>query len=282
MPNRLASPRRVRQSIRFNVANTGVAPSGAGRPAPTRNLPNYRLLFAENFDKNAAAGSMVNEENPDSPVYEGSSGVKWLSYPSSYYDTFLHHPYRPDKVLSVHDNVLDFWLHNVDGKTSGASVSPLIDGVQQYQTYGRYSVRMRLGNAPVSQYNAAFLLWPENNDEYEYAESDFPEMQLNPGMQQITGYAHYGKRTPTTIPQEYIFTKPIDLRDWHIFTQEWSPGQRRFYLDDKLVYKTRGPVWAGPERWQLQIQSYRNGRQSGHLYIDWAAVWAYSPGTPAS
>jgi hypothetical protein len=275
--NAKSSPRKAAQQIRFVVRNAGGAPSGAGRQAPARNMKNYRLLLAENFDRPAPLGSMVNNDSPDTPVYEGSSGAKWLTYPTFYLDTFLRHPYRADQVLSVHDNVLDFWLHRVDGLTAGASISPLIDGIQQYQTYGRYSVRMRLGNAAVSDFHAAFLLWPRENEDYEFSESDFPEMQLARGMEQVTGYAHYGRQSA----QEYIFTDPLDLRDWHTYTQEWSPNQRKFYLDDKLIYTTHGPVWAGPQRWQLQVQSFHNGNQSGHLYIDWAAAWAWAPGTPA-
>jgi beta-glucanase (GH16 family) len=181
-------------------------------------------------------------------------------------------------VLSVHDSALDFWLHPIDGKTSGASVSPILPGGTQYQTYGRYSIRARLGNAPLSEYIMAFLLWPQKDKDYMYAESDFPENQLLPGRQPVTGYHHFALQNA----QEYIISTPVDLRSWHTYTQKWIPGLRRYYLDGKLLATTTTPVWSGPMRWQFQIQSYLDGVQSGHLYVDWAAVWAYVPGTKPS
>lgn len=273
-----ASPRRASQSVKFWVDNASKAPAGAGQRAPFANLRNYKLILSEGFDLDAPQGSIPDPtEDPDVPVYTGATGTPWLAYPSTFLDTFLQHPYRPTEVISVHNSVLDLWLHPVDGKTAGASLSPELPGGSQYQSYGRYSARMRLGNAPLSQYYAAFLLWPYRNEDYEFSESDFPENQLVRGRDVATGYAHYGRNST----QEYIFSKPIDFRDWHTYTQEWKPGERRFYLDNKLIYTTKSPVWSGPMRWQIQVQSFKNGRQSGHMYIDWAAIWSWSPGTKA-
>lgn len=270
-------PRTATQSLRFKVQNTLSGPSGAGQPAPTNNFTNYKLVAAENFSVPAPLGSFGSDDDPTKIVYTGSSGVRWMGYPRTFVDTFKRHPYRSDKVLSAHNDVLDYWLHSVDGLSSGASVSPIINGDSQYQTYGRYSARMRVGNAPLTDYHLAFLLWPFENTDYEWAESDFPEQQFDRGLAPALGYAHYGPKST----QEYIVSKPIDMRDWHVYTQEWAPGVRKFYLDGKLIHTTSSPVWSGPQRWQLQVQSFNNGKQSGHLYVDWAAVWSYVPGTPA-
>lgn len=273
-----SKPKRARQTITIRVANVKPGPAGAGQRAPTKNLKNFKLLVSENFDLDAPTGSWVNNTNADDPVYTGSLGTPWTTYPSNFVDTFLRHPYRPAEVLSVHNNVLDFSLQPVDGKTAGANVSPVLPGGSRYQTYGRYSVRLRIGNADLSRYHIASLLWPELNEDYEFSESDFPENQLMRGRQVATGYSHYGKNST----QEYIFSDPIDFRDWHEFTQEWMPGKRKFYLDGKLIYTTQERVWSGPMRWQIQVQSYgKNGVQRGHLYIDWAAVWSWTPGTQA-
>lgn len=273
-----AKPRRASQTLKFVVRNSKRRPAGSGERAPSGNLKDFRLIVAEGFDRDAPPGSIPdNIEDPETPVYTGSTGTPWMTYPSTFLDTFLRNPYRPKEVLSVHDSVLDFYLHPVNGKNAGASVSPILPNGTQYQTYGRYSVRMRIGNSPLSQYHVAFLLWPYDNKDYEVSESDFPENQLVRGRTPATGYAHYGKDST----QEYIFSKPVDFRDWHTYTQEWKPGERRFYLDGKLVYVTKAPVWGGPMRWQLQVQSFKNGKQRGRLYIDWAAVWSYAPGTKA-
>jgi beta-glucanase (GH16 family) len=124
----------------------------------------------------------------------------------------------------------------------------------------------------------AFLLWPAKDADYPKSESDFPENQLLAGRVPVTGYLHFPSAGPQKA-QEYIISSPVDLRDWHTYTQDWVPGLRRYYLDGKLVAKSTEAVWSGPMRWQFQIQSYLDGAQSGHLYVDWAAVWSYAPGT---
>jgi hypothetical protein len=271
-------PRRVSQTLRFTVRNTRPGPAGAGQPAPLANYENFKLAIAENFDRDAPTGSFTNTDDPWQPVYTGSSGTQWTTYPPAFLDTFLRHPYQPSKVLSVHNGVLDFSLQPVNGVTAGASLSPQLPNGSLYQTYGRYAARMRIGNAPVDKYHAVLLLWPQKDEDFEYCESDFPENQLKRGLEPATGYAHYGPNST----QEYIFSKPIDFREWHVYSQDWSPGQRRFYLDGELVYTARQNVWSGPMRWQVQVQSFgRNADQSGHLYVDWAAVWSYAPGTKA-
>jgi hypothetical protein len=273
-----SKPRSATQTIKFKVKNSRTGPTGAGQPAPSKNLKNFQLIASEGFSVPAPLGSFASEYDPAKVVYTGATGVRWVTYPQTFVDTFKRHPYRSDQVLSTHDDVLDYWLHKVDGLSAGASISPLLNGDSQYQTYGRYSVRMRIGNAAVDDFHVVFLLWPELNEEFEWAESDFPEQQLMRGLYPAIGYAHYGPKST----QEYILSEPLDMRDWHTYTQEWTPKERRFYLDDKLIHTTTSPVWSKPQRWQLQVQSYNQSSQSGHLFIDWAAAWSYVPGTPAN
>lgn len=274
-----AAPYKTSASIVFKVRNKKRGPAGAGQRAPSSDLKNLKLLVSENFDKPAATGSFDPDAvSWDTPSYVGSSGTPWIAYPSRYLDTFLRHPYRAKEVLSVHDNVLDYHLRRVDGRTAAASLSPVLPHGTQYQSYGRYAVRMRISSLKkLSLFHVAFLLWPEHNRYWELAESDYPETQLTGGRKSITGYSHFNYYST----QEVIGTKPIDLRDWHTYTQEWTPTARRYYLDGKLIHTTKHPVWAGPMRWELQVQTYKkNGKQSGHLYVDWAAVWGWAPGTP--
>lgn len=270
-----ARPRFVKQTISFRVANRRPGPAGAGQRAPRRSDGRYNILVSENFTRSAPTGSF----DPDSkdwgePVYTGKSGTPWVAYPSSFRDTFLKHPYRAKQVLSVHNGVLDYHLRPVDGLTAGASLSPILPNGTQYQTYGRWSVRMRISNTSMPLYHAVFLLWPENDHDYEFSESDFPEAPLDAGRQWVMGYSHFGMYGE----QEAVNGGLIDLREWHTFTQEWTPSMRRFYLDGRRVHTTRHLTWSGPMRWEMQIQTYRNnGDQSGHLYVDWAAVWGWSP-----
>lgn len=275
-----SQPRGATQTIRFRVKNRKRGPAGAGQRAPRGNAKDFKLLVSENFNRKARTGSFDPDPLPwNAPVYTGSSGTPWIAYPSSYLDTFLKHPYRAKEVLSVHDHVLDYHLHPVDGKTAGASLSPVLPHGSQYQTYGRYAMRFRISSTSLSLYHAVFLLWPDFNDHYHFAESDFPETSLDAGRRAITGYSHFGMYSE----QEVVVTPPIDLREWHTYAQEWTPTERRFYLDDVLVHKTNHDIWKGPMRWEMQIQTYRkNGNQSGHLYVDWAAVWGWAPGTRRS
>jgi hypothetical protein len=303
-----SKPRRASQTIKIRVKNsppptlTPVRPLYTygwlpTTPAPTNNPANFTLKVSENFDKPAPLGSF----DPDAvlwgtPVYTGSSGTEWLAYLSSSLDTWNKYPYRAKEVLSVHDDVLDFWLHEVDGKPAGASISPkLSPGGTQFQTYGRYSVRMRVTDN-IPEYNFAAMLWPTYDSDYFFAESDFPETYLYGPPQVVHGYAHYG---PAHENQLEISTAPISLADWHVFTQEWTPDLRRFYLDGVLVAESTADnsanppvtVWSDVERWQLQAVTTELARLAefgitpdplgGHLLIDWAAVWAYTPGSPA-
>jgi beta-glucanase (GH16 family) len=73
------------------------------------------------------------------------------------------------------------------------------------------------------------------------------------------------------------------MHDWHTYTQDWTPLVRRYYVDGRLIKTTINPVYSGAQRWQLQTETNGNGTNSGHLQVDWVAVYSYAPGTtPAS
>lgn len=65
----------------------------------------------------------------------------------NYTDTFEHRSYQLGQVLSTHDGMLDFYLHNVNGVPAGANPSPQLVGTSGYQPYGRYSVRIKTDRA---------------------------------------------------------------------------------------------------------------------------------------
>ncbi len=253
---------------------TGACAAPSGIPTPIADLPGWRLIFAENFEKPAATGSWGSATDPAKIVYTGARGTSWVTYPANWLDTYDKRPYRSDKVLSVHDGVLDFHLQTVDGQPAGANPSPVITGSSQYQTYGRYSARMRVENTDLSEFYVAWLLWPQAEGDWELAESDFPEQSLVPGNTGVMGVFHFGVNK-----QQIVFTSPsTDIHEWHTYTQEWLPGTRRYYIDDTLLYEVQGlPVYSGPQRWQLQTETKGDGAHNGHLEIDWATVHAYAP-----
>lgn len=265
-----AGNRTTSQSLAFE---SGSCPTPSGQPMPGGDLPGWKRVFAENFLVDAAKGSWGSDWDPTKIVYTGRRGTKWVTYPKNYYDTYDKRPYRSDEVLTVHDNVLDFHLREVDGVPAGANPSPLMPDGTQYQTYGRYSARMRVEDTDLSGYYVAWLLWPKNEADWESAESDFPEGSLVPGVPGVMGVSHFGPNK-----QQEVFVVPgIDVHDWHTYTQEWEPGVRRYYIDGVLVFTTTTAIYAGPQRWQLQTETKGNGGGNGHFYIDWAVVWSRVP-----
>jgi hypothetical protein len=125
------------------------------------------------------------------------------------------------------------------------------------------------------------MLWPQNDGAFACAESDFPETYGDGGgsmtADQIWAFAHYGCQAPHTQEQ---WNGSIDLSQWHVFTQEWGPGFRSYYVDGQLVYTATEQVYSQPERWQLQVEPSPSAANhvdgdSGHAYVAW--VWIGTP-----
>jgi hypothetical protein len=127
----------------------------------------------------------------------------------------------------------------------------------------------------LADFYQAPLLWPQSDSNWQYAESDFAEGALNSG--DLWAHAHYGGSGA----QDHFDVKSVeptfDPTQWHVYTQEWGPGFRSYYVDGKLIGTSTNQVWSGLERWQIQIEpSGLNDGDSGHVYVNW--VWI---GTPA-
>ena len=245
---------------------------------PNGNANGFQLIFADDFTKDAALGSWGSECDADKILYTGTSGTKWRAYPKCYRDTYQKRPYRSDQVLSVKDGNLNFWLHNVDGQPAGANPSPVISGNSQYQTYGRYSARVKVEGGDMSEYYMAWLLWPQDESKWSSAESDYPEGPLAAGRNGVHGYHHYSAGND----QEAFDDGSVDMHEWHTYTQDWTPLVRKYYVDGRLIHTTIKPVFSGPERWQLQTETNGFGNSSGHLLVDWVAVYGYAPGMTAN
>ena len=254
----------------------GTADLPSGLTVPIGDLPGWHQTFVDDFTVNAPLGSW-GTKNPDKVVYTGDHGGKWVEYPDGWASTYTNGKpgYRPAKVLSVHDGVLDFYLHNVSGLPSGANPSPLVSGTSQYQTYGRYTARIK--SATVPNYHAAWLLWPVNDKNGACAESDFPETNL--GKDKVTAFTHNAANCKNYNDQDEFDSKTrIDDGAWHTYTQEWGPGFRKYYIDSRLLGTSTTRVWSHDERWQLQTEPDGSGKSKGHLLVDWVAVYAYAPG----
>ena len=245
---------------------TTPAPANA---APRGNLPGWTHAFADDFSKAAATGSWNNGTDPDKIVYVGDQGQQWRTYPSTYVDTYQRRPYRPAEVLSVANGMLKFDLHNVQGQPAGANPSPIIANGSQYQTYGRYSARLKVDTPSLSEYHIAWLLWPKSERWPQDGEIDFPEGQLN----ETAGAFHHYARTAGG--QDAVDTGK-KFTDWHTYTIEWSPGRVRFLLDDAVVMESTQFVPSTPMRWQLQTETNGTGTNRGNLLVDWVSIWSYA------
>lgn len=270
----------------------------------------YAREGEDTFTKDAPVGSFAQSDAPDAsylaPVYTGDHGMGWSVYPDGWRSTYTAprvEGYQPSTVLSVHDGVLDFYLHDdANGNPVGADLSPWPGG-NEYQTYGAYSFCEKVTPASDSyglgDFYEASLLWPQNDGDGPCAESDFPETYypiydsltndiLNGGSLdngEIYSFAHYGTWSAQSDCQKYppapdSSNTPIDLSQWHVFTQEWGPGYRSYYIDGKYVDTSTNQVWSQPERWQLQMEpspsaQVQNDGGGAHVYIAW--VWIGKP-----
>jgi alpha-tubulin suppressor-like RCC1 family protein len=247
----------------------------SGEPMPVGDIPGWHQVFADDFTINASLGSWATDD-AGSVVYVGDHGGKWQEYPDGWPCNPYPNCYEPSKVLSAHDGVLDFWLHNVkyaNGSVgpAGANPSPILPSGSQYQTYGRYVARFKVvygDSRQLDQYHIAWLLWPNADSVWRSAESDFPEADLS--QTTVCAFAHFG------LALQDSFCVPIDFSRWHTYTQQWGPGYRNYYLDGKLIGMSTNLVYSERERWQLQTEAHskEGDTTSGHLLVDWVAVYA--------
>jgi hypothetical protein len=228
----------------------------------------FHRVGVDGFDQPAPLGSWATPD-PNKVVYTGAQGLQWTEYPDGWPCGGFSHCYRPGQVLQVKGGILDFYLHRCtypDGTVTscGANPGPVVNG-SRYMTYGRFDVRMRL-TASLAGYHDAFLLWPQNEADWQCAESDYPEFDLNGTP---AAFAHYGC---SGLQDDYV--AHVDPMQWHVYTQEWGPGWRRYYVDGTLIGKSTNQVYSGAERWQLQTEAH-GGIGSAHQQIDW--VWIGAP-----
>jgi hypothetical protein len=258
----------------------GPCPSGPAGSTQSVGATTYALEGTDTFTKDAPLGSFAQTTN-NQIVYTGDHGMSWTGYGDNWTSTYSGgaEGYQPSTVLSVHDGMLDFHLHNdTRGNPVGADPSPLPGG-NRYQTYGVWSFCEKLAPADshnLSDFYQAPLLWPPNDADGPSAESDFPEGNL--AASDLSGFSHYGgSGSQDAFPIGDVIPS-FTADQWHVYTQAWGPGFRSYYVDGQLVGTSTHQVWSGPERWQLQVEpSGTNDGDSGDVFVKW--VWI---GTPTS
>ncbi len=238
------------------VQAPSVTPSPSGQPIPATDLPGWQLRFSDDFTTNVPLGS-----------FPTAVASRWRAYQDRT-DTSGRGLYAPDQVLSVHDGVLDWWMHSVQGQPLVAAALPQM----ARQTYGRYAVRFRSDSLP--GYKVAWLLWPDGGTWPQDGEIDYPEGDLD---STFCGFVHH--QGATTGDDQDAFCNLGSFTPWHTAVTEWSPGLVQFFLDGQLVGSTTTRVPSGPMFWVLQSETALGGpapsaATSGHILLDWAVAWS--------
>ncbi len=225
-------------------------------------------------------------ESTDVPLGSFPSAVsnKWHAYPDGWRDTTGHGRYYPSKVLSVHNGLLDYYIHTENGVHMVAAPLPKIQaGPKDYGSglpAGRYAVRFR--SDPLTCYKTAWLLWPDSTNWPNDGEIDFPEGDLN---DTIKAFMH--RQNATVGEDQDAYSTNTTYANWHTAVTEWRPDQSnlKFYLDGRLIGESTSRVPNTPMHWVLQTETTLRGctpanSTQGHVYMDWVAAWKPAPPTP--
>src|SRR4051794_40411837 len=243
--NRTPAPSTPESSTPAPVTSAA-APSSTTRSAPpvgrASSSPSAAAAAPPASGASPQAGATSSGGSGFASVQEFATPVPLGSWPGNgsapaAYPNYLSYAdgtsgkYYPSQVLSVHDGVLDWNVHN----SKAAAVLPF--GYQGF-TYGTYTVRMRTDNFP--QYHIAFLLWP-NTDQWTH-ELDGPE-------QESGARAPYPAVLQSTNPVRFLPAdpKPSTPASWndpgfHNYTWQWGPDFAAFYQDGSLVSRVTSNV----------------------------------------
>jgi hypothetical protein len=265
-------------SIKTVTASTGACSASSdssGVPMPvgdtTVNGQTWHQVFADNFP------SGENVALRSSCAGETSLNSRWNEYPYPWNGTPSWATYCPERTTSIHDGVLDFWIHSeqVGGvwKHLITALSPKIPG----QLYGRYVIRFEEPTA-FPDYHMSFLLWPNSNVWPRDGEIDLPEGDTN-GT--IWAFMHRQGATSGGDQDAYGSGVSVGGSGWHTAVIEWLPSRCTFLVDGKVIGQSTSRIPNTPMHWELQMNgngtaaSAVSNSAGGHILIDWVAV--YSP-----
>jgi hypothetical protein len=236
-------------------------PSGvdsSGQAMPTGNIAGWTQIWADNFPYNVSLGNFP----------AGTNG-KWSAYPDGWHDTSGNGTYNCTKVCSVHDGMLDMFIHSENGTHYVAVPYPKLS--PWGMTYGRYAVRFTAD--PLPRYKTAWLLWPDSNTWPRDGEIDFPEGNLDSN---ICAFMHH--QGATSGGDQDAFCSQTRYTGWHTAVTEWTPSSVKFYLDGALLGTSTSRIPNTPMHWVLQTETQvsstaPDNATQGHVYVDWAAVY---------
>ncbi|MGH2365777.1 MAG: glycoside hydrolase family 16 protein [Chloroflexota bacterium] len=245
-------------------ARTADRSGPSGQAMPVGNLPGWRQVFKDDFTRPVPVGQ-----------FPAAVAGQWTAYPSGWPDTSHHGTYMPSQVVSVHNGLLDVYLHSRHGLHLVSALLPRLQGAlgrEGGQLYGRYAVRFR--SDPVPGYKTAWVLWPDSERWPQDGEIDFPEGTLS---STICAYVHH-EHGAGSLDQTSWCTADA-YTSWHTAVIEWTPASVTFLLDGQLVGRATQRLPNTPMHWILQTETADSGpapapSASGHLLIDWVVAYA--------
>lgn len=251
---------------------TVVTASPSGVAMPTTEPDGWRRIFEDDFNTPVALGRFPADAS------------KWDAYPVGWRDTSKHGVYDPERVLSVHDGVLDYHCRTEGGTPLVAAPFPrLPTPAVAYQLYGltfyaldacRITVRRRCD--AMLGYKTAWLLWPKSEVWPRDGEIDFPEGDLKPGGS-VSAFMHRQGATDGG-DQDWFGAGAFDT-SWHTYVIEWRKGQScRFEVDGRSSQTFTSRVPSTAMRYVMQTETellpapVPAASVQGHVLVDWITV----------
>jgi hypothetical protein len=234
-------------------------------PMPAGDPPGWHRIFADDFTQDVPLGN-----------FPAAVSSTWRAYPCCWKDTSGNGTYWPQKGISIHDGVMDLWLHTetVNGVTYHISEAPqpILPLPTRGQLYGRYVIRFKAD--PVQGYKTAWLLWPDDGNRAE-GEIDFPETNT------LDGGTTHAFVHPVDFGSQAAFNSGVpEAGAWHTAVMEWSPNDVKFLLDGVQIGESTTGIPSTLMHFVIQTETQMGGAPpppdsaSGHILIDWVAVYA--------
>lgn len=267
-------------------APTPVPPPPVPGPAPFTDLPGWKLVMVDEFDREVARGHFLDGGNAgtSSDAYTTADG-KWQAYKLGWTDTSKHGIYDPS-LIAITNSCLDILIPTYTG-TPGTATGPRVNTVRAIPpgstskgglaTGGRFLARIRADKMP--GYKGVPMWWPDGSSggigggpELDGPESNFdalPKAYTHPTAGQSAGQVWFSYPTGTS------------WQDWHDYVTEWMPGGKvRYLIDGVLIGESPTPPTPTPLHVNLQFETQLGGLPApdpavtGHIQVDRFALWS--------
>ena len=130
--------------------------------------------------------------------------------------------------------------------------------------HGRYEARMR--TAKGSGLNTAFFTYIGQPHQKEHDEIDFEFLGKNPTVVEVTHYRNSKKGTLKAVQLGFDSSE-----EFHNYAFEWDAEEIRWYVDDKLVFKTEGTVPVPIHKQKIFFSLWSGGKSMN----DWLGRFKY-------